>query len=287
VYERNNDRYYESDDDEDEGSKRKEGKQKLDELRRKAARNIFPTKLGSSVLIPSETSSSGSSSSSLSKEGDLIDASMIGFNPGVEMTETNLGSADRLPILKNWNTFQELLESARKKKADEILRIKPSKINRERAAPNPYGGYPAESIEDLAKIVGKKNRGIKYNPDLNSANTAQIWLNKKLYNAPSEAVRNEILKYAVEEGDLDDNPDTRDNGIVYSDRNLGKFYLIDGNQLTSGQKKINQCNIYSAFQVREVRSDVLSSQYRSDLKAWLRKYPTPKEQQKHPFQNFE
>jgi hypothetical protein len=52
---------------------------------------------------------------------------------------------------------------------------------------------------------------------LNATNTAQIWLNKKLYNAPSEAARKEILKYAVEEADLDDIPDIRDNVIVYSD----------------------------------------------------------------------
>jgi hypothetical protein len=89
-------------------------------------------------------------------------------------------------------------------------------------------------------------------------------------------VRNEILKYAVEKADLDDNPYTRDNVIVYSDRNLGKIYSIDGYQFTSGQKKINQRNIYSVFPVREVRSDVLNSEYRSDLKAWLRKYPIPK-----------
>jgi hypothetical protein len=127
---------------------------------------------------------------------------------------------------------------------------------------------------------GKKNRSIKYNPDLNGST-------KKLYNAPSEAVRKEILKYAVEEADLDDNPYTRDNVIVYSNRNLGKIYSVDGYQLTSGQKKVNQHNIYSAFPVREVRSDVLNSQYRSDLKAWLREYPTQKEQQKHPFQTFE
>jgi hypothetical protein len=45
--------------------------------------------------------------------------------------------------------------------------------------------------------------------------------------------------------------------------------------------------MYSVFPVREVRSDVMNWQYRSDLKVWLRKYPTPKEQQKHPFQTFE
>jgi TRAP-type mannitol/chloroaromatic compound transport system substrate-binding protein len=61
---------------------------------------------------------------------------------------------------------------------------------------------------------------------LNSANTAQICLNKKLYNALSEAERKEILKYAVEEANLDDNPDTRDNVIVYSDRKLRKIHSI-------------------------------------------------------------
>jgi hypothetical protein len=63
--------------------------------------------------------------------------------------------------------------------------------------------------------------------------------------------------------------------IVYSDRDLGKIYSIDEYQLTSGQKKVNQRNIYSAFPVREVRSDVMNSKYKSDLKAWLRKYPLP------------
>jgi DNA-directed RNA polymerase subunit H (RpoH/RPB5) len=62
---------------------------------------------------------------------------------------------------------------------------------------------------------------------------------KKLYNAPSEAERKEILKYVIEEADLDNNPDTRDSVIVCSDRKLGKIHLIYRYQLTSGQKKIN------------------------------------------------
>jgi hypothetical protein len=84
----------------------------------------YPSILGSSIIIPSESSSSGSSSSSLSgpSDGDLFNPTMIGFNPGVEVTEIGLSGADTLPRLKNWNTFQELLEAARKKKADEILR---------------------------------------------------------------------------------------------------------------------------------------------------------------------
>jgi hypothetical protein len=30
----------------------------------------------------------------------------------------------------------------------------------------------------------------------------------------------------------------------------------------------------------------MNSKYKTDLKAWLRKYPTPKEQQKHLFEAF-
>jgi hypothetical protein len=88
-------------------------------------------------------------------------------------------------------------------------------------------------------------------------------------------------KWGVVEADLDNNTDTRDNVIVY-----GKIRSIDGYGIISGQKKVNQRNIHSAFPIKEVRSDVMNSKLKTDLKAWLRKYPTPKEQQKHPFEEF-
>jgi hypothetical protein len=44
--------------------------------------------------------------------------------------------------------------------------------------------------------------------------------------------------------------------------------------------------MYSAFPIKEVRSDVMNSKFKTDLKGLLRKYPTPKEQQKHPFEEF-
>jgi hypothetical protein len=73
---------------------------------------------------------------------------------------------------------------------------------------------------------------------------------------------------------------------VYSNKDLGEIHSIDGYSLTSGQKKVNQRNIYSAFPIKEIRSDVMNSKLKTDLKAWLRKYPTPKEQKKHPFEEF-
>jgi hypothetical protein len=46
-------------------------------------------------------------------------------------------------------------------------------MNKEWHEPSPYASYPAESTENLAEIVGLKNRGIKYNPELNAANSPQ------------------------------------------------------------------------------------------------------------------
>jgi hypothetical protein len=73
--------------------------------------------------------------------------------------------------------------------------------------------------------------------------------------------------------------------IVYEDYSANKIKTIDGYGITLGQKKVNQRNIYSAFSIKEVRSDVMNCKFKTDLKA-LRKYPTPKKQQKHQFEEF-
>jgi hypothetical protein len=122
---------------------------------------------------------------------------------------------------------------------------------------------------------------------VNAANTPQLYIAKHKLQAPTLKEKAEWDKWAVVEADLDNNTDTRDNVIVYDDFPAGKIRTIDGYGITSEQKKVNQLNIYSAFPIKEVRSDVMNSSLRSDLKAWLRKYPTPKEQQTHPFEEFE
>jgi acyl-CoA synthetase (NDP forming) len=193
---------------------------------------------------------------------------------------------DNIDKLNNWGEFQNLLDDIKEQKAQYRIDARKARVNKQWIEPSPFTSYPAEAMENLAEIVGLRNRGIKFTPDLNSANTAQMWLNKKKAMAQSDAVLAELNKYKVEEADLDNNPNTRDNVIVYSDRELGKIYSIDGYQLTSGQKKMNQRNIYSAFPIKEVRSDVVNSAHKTDLKAWLRKYPTPQRQRNHPFETF-
>jgi hypothetical protein len=113
-----------------------------------------------------------------------------------------------------------------------------------------------------------------------------LYITKHKIQAPTTREKAAWDKLGVVEADLDNNTDTRDNVIVYDDFKAGKIRSIDGYSITSGQKKVNQRNIYSAFPIKEVWSDVMNSGLKTDLKAWMRKYPTPKEQQKHPFEEF-
>jgi hypothetical protein len=46
--------------------------------------------------------------------------------------------------------------------------------------------YLTEAMENLAKTVDLRNRGIKYIPKLNDANTAQIWFNRKFEQPQTE-----------------------------------------------------------------------------------------------------
>jgi hypothetical protein len=71
------------------------------------------------------------------------------------------------------------LDDIKERKARHRVEARQARSNKQWIEPNPYVSYPAEAMENLAEIVGLRNRGIKFTPDLNVANTAQIWLNKK------------------------------------------------------------------------------------------------------------
>jgi Tfp pilus assembly protein PilE len=67
-----------------------------------------------------------------------------------------LEDAYRLPRLKNWNEFKDVLEDTRRQKAEAQLEARQARIDKRYAPPNPYASYPAESMEHLANIVGLK-----------------------------------------------------------------------------------------------------------------------------------
>jgi hypothetical protein len=45
-----------------------------------------------------------------------------------------------------------------------------------------------------------------------------MWINKRKARAPPDAALAELNKYKVEEVDLDNNPDTKDNVMVYTEK---------------------------------------------------------------------
>jgi hypothetical protein len=96
---------------------------------------------------------------------------------------------------------------------------------------------PRQIYEKLGIHCRIKNRGINYNPELNAANTAQLYIAKHKIQAPTLREKAGWDKWGVVEADLDNNTDTRDNVIVYDDFAAGKIRTIDGYGITSGQRK--------------------------------------------------
>jgi hypothetical protein len=94
--------------------------------------------------------------------------------------------------LNNWGEFQNLLDDIKEQKAQYRIDARKARATKSYIEPSPFASYPAEGMENLAEIVGLRNRGIKFTPDLNSANTAQMWLNKKKAITQSDTEATEL-----------------------------------------------------------------------------------------------
>jgi hypothetical protein len=111
--------------------------------------------------------------------GKNIIKSPFGAHKGIGTEDVILDEYDQLDKLQNWGEFQNLLDDIKERKAQHRIELRQAQAAKQWMKPSPYASYPAEAMENLAEIVGLRNRGIKFTPDLNAANTAQMWLNKK------------------------------------------------------------------------------------------------------------
>jgi hypothetical protein len=102
----------------------------------------------------------------------------IGFSYGLSPDEIPNEGEDTVIKLHNWNEFQDRLDDLEEEKARLRQEAREARADGQPAVKNPYATYPAESMKNLAYIVGLKNRGISYNPELNAANTAQLFIVK-------------------------------------------------------------------------------------------------------------
>jgi hypothetical protein len=103
--------------------------------------------------------------------GKSLIKSIYGVHRGIGVDDVVSDGYDQLDKLQNWSEFQNLLDDIKERKAQHRIEARQARENKQWMEPSPYPSYPAESMENLAEIVGLKNRGIKFTPDLNSANT--------------------------------------------------------------------------------------------------------------------
>jgi hypothetical protein len=119
------------------------------------------------------SASTSSSSSSLALPAQKR---TIGFSYGIGPDEVPGEGEDSVIKYHNRNEFQERLDDLEEEKARLKQEVRGARADGQRPVPNPYATYPTESMKNLAYIVGLKNRGINYNPELNAANTAQLYI---------------------------------------------------------------------------------------------------------------
>jgi hypothetical protein len=92
-------------------------------------------------------------------------------------------------------------------------------------------------------------------------------------------------RWSIAQADLDNDTNTPNNVITYSDKQLGKVKAIDNYELMPRiSKEINQ-TFYTEFPTTKERQK-LGDKEKKLLKAYYRKYPTPTQQQAHPFADF-
>jgi predicted nuclease with TOPRIM domain len=119
--------------------------QEREELRRERAKNR------------AKRSASTSSFSSVSV--------LPGFSYGIGPDEIPAEGEDSVIKYHNWNEFQDRLNDLEEEKARLRQEAREARADGLQTVKNPYATYPAESMKNLAYIVGLKNRGISYNPE--------------------------------------------------------------------------------------------------------------------------
>jgi hypothetical protein len=170
----------------------------------------------------------------------------------------------------------ELPENLVIQAAYEKLRANPEyrKVGR-----NPYLGYNVDAMKDLADVIGKHNTGIKFNPVFNSARAAEDWLDDQLDRAVRRGDRKAVERlqqWRITQEDMDRDPSTIPNVVVYSDYDNKRVKAIDGYSLAPRNKKEALRAQYDLYPTREMRREQMSDpEEKKKLKAYFRKYPNP------------
>jgi hypothetical protein len=156
---------------------------------------------------------------------------------------------------------------------------------------NPYLGYKADAMKDLADVVGIHNLGIKFNPTFNSKESAEEWLEtqlRKAYQRGDDKAVEKLERYRINLEDMDRDEGTVPNVVVYSDYANKRIKSIDGFSVVPRTKKEALRAQYDIYPTRQLRQDNMpkDSEEKKKLKAYFRKYPNPASWEHHKFDDF-
>jgi hypothetical protein len=190
----------------------------------------------------------------------------------------------------DWKTFSTKMRRAKEIQEDVSDFLKKTLQDKSKSTA-PFARQKTGDWETLASLVGQKNYNIRYQPQFISEPSAQAYIDANLAKAKGKE-KERWAKWAVAQADLDDNPATPDNVIVFSDKRTGKIRAIDGYALGTVDKKGQNVyknairNLYAGFPTA-VDRQALSAQARKHLKSYYKKYPTLREQEAHPIEQFD
>jgi hypothetical protein len=158
--------------------------------------------------------------------------------------------------VKNWDDCTAYVDYAagRKEKAKESDDKR--RATGERVAANALSRYNYEGLGALSTPVGNQNLGVKYMPEWVSKASADWWLAHERAKADASGNKKQIdyiNKWAVQAADLDNNPDTPDNILLFIDVTQGKVKAIDGYQLVPRERKELDRSFYGAPPDRDIR----------------------------------
>jgi hypothetical protein len=205
-------------------------------------------------------------------------------------TDASIPEQPSYTTINDWSTFSDYIKKSedRKDRAEKLDKERRAKGEKVAANTLTISDYDFEGTEKLGELIGKLNVGVKYRPDWVAEPSANIWLNNELEKAKKKGNEKEVArlqKWGIKTADLDDDEETPDNVIVFSDIEQGKIKAVDGYQLVPGVRKDVQRAFYSKLPDRVARQQT-TPEVKKLYKQYYRKYPTPILQEGHPIQEF-
>ncbi|MDR2407136.1 MAG: hypothetical protein LBE13_03360 [Bacteroidales bacterium] len=135
-------------------------------------------------------------------------------------------------------------------------------------------------------LAGMRNKGIKFRPDWNSAVTADQWLAHKL-DTEDPKVKAYYDKWSVEVADLDDDENTPDNVVIFSDKPNQIVKSVDGYYLVQPNRKQTLRGYYTNVPDREIRAEISSNpEFKKKVKAYYKTHQTPDSWNQDSFEKF-